>query len=122
MFIIIGMPCGRQYQEGTLPGPPAFISASLASNTFIYSGVSGGLCPLPGGIQRGAPTRCHWPLRSGYFAGSAAGAAETIAVSAAAIALAIKLRCSIAVLPLVGPTRRADGTRTPLLVRADGLL
>src|SRR5262249_13701551 len=110
MFIIIGMPCGRQYHDGTLPIPPAAISALLASNTAWYSGVTGGGDP-PGTTQPGAPTRCHWPLKSGYFDSSEAWAAVT--VSAAASAMTIELRCSISVLPAPPGCSTLLAWRTP---------
>src|ERR1700678_3908034 len=64
-FIIIGMPWGRQYHDGTFPGPPSEMSARFSWNTFMFYGVSGGCsCPM---VQRGTKVRTHWPLMSGYL-------------------------------------------------------
>src|ERR1700722_5424041 len=92
------MPCGKQYHDGTLPWPPPAMSARLASNTFLYSGVNGAFCPLIS--QRGTPTRIHWPRRSGYFASSAIAtlvAAHSATSPSAPIACLITMVVSLVV-------------------------
>src|SRR5215470_9007446 len=84
------MPCGKQYCDGTPPAPPLRMSARLASNTALYSGVNGG---VPAGVQFGTPTRSHWPFRSGNFDSSRMRALAE-AISAAVNAKAANRRKS----------------------------
>src|ERR1700722_16393379 len=91
------MPCGRQYHDGTLPGPPAAMSATFASKTFWYSGVSGAFWPAC--TQRGMPTRFHCPARSGNLASWRAAAVQIVAQKTSTLIAPIELRLSITVLP-----------------------
>src|SRR5215831_801101 len=115
------MPAGMQKVDGQLPGPPAFRSALIASQTLSYSGVSGGwpasgiqLFGLPGG-------RTHCPLRSGYFPVSTARAAATWAAASVASSAAAKANAEIEparrmnLLPEIGRSERARRTRQRLL-------
>src|SRR5215510_10902101 len=81
------MPAGIQNVEGQLPGPPAFRSAVMSSQIFLYSGVSGGW-PASGIQLFGVPgPRIHCPLRFGYFPKStwaAVGVANSATANAAA--------------------------------------
>jgi hypothetical protein len=97
-FIIIGMPCGRQYQDGTLPGPPAAMSATFASKTFWYSGVSGAFWPAC--THRGMPTRFHCPARSGNSESARATALQVVAQKTSMPIALNELRLSITVLPV----------------------
>src|SRR5215470_11877833 len=74
------MPAGMQKVEGQLPGPPAFRSSLIPSQTLVYSGVSGGW-PASGIQLLGLPTRTHCPLKFGYFPTST-WAADGVANSA----------------------------------------
>src|SRR5215470_7572708 len=81
------MPAGMQNVEGQLPGPPAFRSAVMSSQIFLYSGVSGGW-PASGIQLFGVPgPRTHWPLKLGYFP-SATWAVDGVAIRATANAAA----------------------------------
>src|SRR5271169_1133125 len=93
------MPAGTQKVDGQLPGPPAFTSAVMSSKIFWYSGVSGGL-PASAIQLFGLPVRTHWPLKSGYFPKSTTWAADGVASSAVANAIAqIELRYLMGILP-----------------------
>jgi hypothetical protein len=49
---------------------PVFSLAMLASQTALYSGVSGGAWPRPPGFDGSywpPPMRTHWPFQSGYL-------------------------------------------------------
>src|SRR5260370_17530094 len=82
---------------------PALPLARFDSNTFWYSGVSGGCWPRPGGLvgsqtPTGLP-RFHSPSQSGYLAGSLASSAlapgmdrHNVATSAAPIQVRLNMR------------------------------
>src|SRR5215470_12161995 len=93
------MPCGKQYCDGTPPAPPLRMSARLASNTALYSGVNGG---VPAGVQFGTPTRSHWPFRSGNFDSSRVRALAEVSSPAVSAIAASKRSSCMTVLPLRG--------------------
>src|SRR5215470_6151926 len=110
------MPAGMQKVDGQLPGPPAFRSALIASQTFSYSGVSGGwpasgiqLFGLPGG-------RTHCPLRSGYLLRSAWAAAGVASSAAAKANAEIEPARRMKPPPLRSADRNARGAPSALVV------
>ncbi len=86
-FMMRGMPGGRHIQEGSVPIPPDFWSATLSSKIFWYSGVSGALSPGCTQIGRKPSGRCHLPFQSGYFNSSKAKAGAASAHRPAAASM-----------------------------------
>src|SRR5260221_11426930 len=101
------MPTGPQvpFMSKTTPALPL---ARLASNTFWYSGVSGGCWPRPLGLvgsqtPTGLP-RFHSPSQLGYLASSALATERHSAAARAAVL--IQVRSNMRIL-LMSPRRRA---------------